>query len=84
VSEFSLQIRLFAILREHAGAQRLELVVPSGTTVKRLLALIRVASPGLGPFLAATRVAVNMTFAQDDQEIFAGDDVALIPPVGGG
>jgi molybdopterin synthase catalytic subunit len=79
-----LSVRLFAILREHAGRDRLELEVPDGTTAGSLKTLVREAVPALGPYLEATRVAVNLTFAAADQPIAVGDDVALIPPVGGG
>ena len=79
-----LNIRLFAVLREHAGTDGLALSVPVGTSVKRLLVLVREAAPALGPYLEATRVAVNLAFAPPEQELKHGDDVALIPPVGGG
>ncbi|MDB5096475.1 MAG: moaE [Cyanobacteria bacterium RYN_339] len=80
----TLHVRLFAILREHAGQDRLELDVPAGTTTAQLKELVRTAAPGLGPYMDATRVAVNLAFAPPEQVLAPGDDVALIPPVGGG
>jgi molybdopterin synthase catalytic subunit len=80
----SLELRLFAILREHAGRDRLTLEVPEGTTAGALKDMVRAAAPALGPYMDATRVAVNLAFAPADQVLTATDDVALIPPVGGG
>lgn len=80
----NLQVKLFAALREHAGAERLQLDVPDGTTADGLKRLVRGVEPALAPYLEATRVAVNLAFALPDQVLQAGDDVALIPPVGGG
>lgn len=79
-----MKIRLFAVLREHAGQDGLDLDVPAGTTAGALKELVRTAVPALGPYLDATRVAVNLAFAPADQPIQPADDVALIPPVGGG
>jgi molybdopterin synthase catalytic subunit len=84
VSSFPLEVRLFAALREHAGLERLKLDVPAGTTAAGLMPLVREAAPALGPYLAATRVAVNLEFALEDRVLEPGNDVALIPPVGGG
>ena len=79
-----LTVRLFAALKEKAGRDSVTIALPAGTTVGRLAALVRAAEPSLAPFLAATRVAVNLTFASDEQVLQPGDDVALIPPVSGG
>lgn len=79
-----MRVRLFAALKEQVGAGELNLDIPAGTTAAGLKRLVREAEPALGPYLDATRVAVNLAFAPDDQVLGANDDVALIPPVGGG
>lgn len=80
----SLNVRLFALIREEVGREAIALDVPTGTTVAGLASHLRVAEPAVAPFLEASRVAVNLAFAPLAQVLAAGDDVALIPPVGGG
>lgn len=79
-----LNVRLFALIREKVGREAIALEVPAGTTVGDLAARLREAEPAVAPYLEASRVAVNLAFARPDHVIAAGDDVALIPPVGGG
>ena len=81
---FPLRVRLFALIREKVGREAIALDVPAGTTVRELPARLREAEPLVAPYLEASRVAVNLAFAPPDQALAPGDDVALIPPVGGG
>jgi molybdopterin converting factor subunit 1 len=78
------EVRLFSLLREQVGAPSVRLRVPTGTTVAGLSRLLREAEPRLAPFLEVSRVAVNLAFAPAEQALARGDEVALIPPVGGG
>ncbi|MEB3330004.1 MAG: MoaD/ThiS family protein [Candidatus Sericytochromatia bacterium] len=82
--DHELEIRLFSLLREQVGASAVRVRVPAGTTVGALPRLLREAEPRLAPFLEVSRVAVNRTFAPAGQALMPGDEVALIPPVGGG
>ncbi|MGA9857062.1 MAG: molybdenum cofactor biosynthesis protein MoaE [Solirubrobacteraceae bacterium] len=72
-------IRLFAGLRERAGADRLALELPDDSRVRDALAR-------MGDLIAGVPVvmAVNQEYADDDQVLSAGDELALIPPVSGG
>ena len=81
---FALEVRLFALIREKVGREAIALSVPTGTTVGELAARLRAAEPAVAPYLEASRVAVNLAFARPDRVLAPGDDVALIPPVGGG
>jgi molybdopterin synthase catalytic subunit len=78
-------VRLFAILRERAGRDSVDLELPEGATVADALAAL-----ALGPPLAETlarlpvRMAVNHEYASLDDPIAAGDELALIPPISGG
>lgn len=81
---FPLRVRLFALIREKVGREAIALELPAGTTVGELGACLRAAEPAVAPYLEASRVAVNLAFARPDQVLAPGDDVALIPPVGGG
>lgn len=79
-----LEIRLFAMLREAAGQDRLAIDVPVGTTVSELKAAITEAYPTLADFLPATRVAVSLAFVADEYALAGPGEIALIPPVSGG
>jgi molybdopterin synthase catalytic subunit len=73
------RVRLFAILRERAGADELELELPDGATVGDALAQMGALSDGVPVVMA-----VNREYAQTDARLFADDELALIPPVSGG
>ncbi len=75
------RIRLFAQLRERAGASELSLELPDGARVRDALAAEAVASLAEGLPLV---LAVNRAYASDDTPLAAGDELALIPPVSGG
>ncbi|MDQ6835276.1 MAG: molybdenum cofactor biosynthesis protein MoaE [Actinomycetota bacterium] len=73
------RIRLFAGLRERAGAGELELDLPEGARVRDALAEV-------GPLTAGLPVvmAINQEYAGEDELLHGGDELALIPPVSGG
>ena len=75
------RIRLFAQLRERAGASELSLELPEGALVRDALADAQVAALAQGLPLV---LAVNRAYADDDAPLAAGDELALIPPVSGG
>ena len=80
-----IQVRLFAVCRDRAGSDHLDLELPGdSTSVAALSAAIAAASPALAPLMKVVRVAVNQTFARPEDLVRAGDEVALIPPVSGG
>ena len=72
-------VRLFATLRERAGASQLVLELPDGARVCDALDALGDVADGL-PLV----MAVNREYAPDDRVLAAGDEVALIPPVSGG
>jgi MoaE-MoaD fusion protein len=72
-------IRLFAVLRERAGAREIELELPEGACVRDALARLDDLAGGL-PLV----MAINRDYADADAELQAGDELALIPPVSGG
>lgn len=75
------RIRLFAQLRERAGANELELELPEGARVRDALAADAVAALAGGLPLV---MAVNREYADANVRLSAGDELALIPPVSGG
>ena len=73
--------RLFAMLRERAGASSLTLELPEGARVSD--ALRTEALAGLADGIPLV-MAVNREYADGEQVLDAGDELALIPPVSGG
>jgi molybdopterin converting factor subunit 1 len=80
-----IQVRLFAMLRERAGAGTLELELGSGATVADAMRALCEREP-LGAMLERmpVRMAVNRDYATADTVLSAQDELALIPPVSGG
>jgi molybdopterin synthase catalytic subunit len=73
-------VRLFAMLRERAGAREVELDLPDGARISDALAALRDVAPPELPLV----MAVNREYARDDRVLDPGDELALIPPVSGG
>ena len=72
-------MRLFAQLRERAGAGELELELPDGARVRDALAAVGDLAAGLPVVMA-----VNREYAGEDAALSPGDELALVPPVSGG
>ena len=79
------RIRVFAMLRERAGRDELELELEDGATVGAALQALE-AMPELGDLMARMPlvVAVNREYAPAGRRLRADDEIALIPPVSGG
>jgi MoaE-MoaD fusion protein len=78
------QVRLFAILRERAGRDSVEVDVSEGATVAEAIGAL-VQLPGLGVLeRLPVRVAVNREYANLETRLHTADELALIPPVSGG
>ncbi|HEU0024821.1 MAG TPA: molybdenum cofactor biosynthesis protein MoaE [Thermoleophilaceae bacterium] len=72
-------VRLFAMLRERAGAAEVVLDLADGARVADALAELDGLAGGI-PLV----MAVNREYADTDQVLGPGDELALIPPVSGG
>ena len=76
-------VRLFAGLRERAGTDRIEVELPDPASVADVLAAM--ASTPVGAIRPRECVvAVNREYADADEPVRAGDEIALVPPVSGG
>jgi molybdopterin synthase catalytic subunit len=84
--EIGVEVRLFAMLRERAGAAACELRLPTGATVADALERLAEQDEALGELLARLPVstAVNREYAPATTVLSSGDELALIPPVSGG
>jgi len=83
--QIAVQVRLFATLRERAGAGTLELLLPGGSTVAAALERLG-EHPGLADVVGrlALATAVNREYVPAETVLHDGDELALIPPVSGG
>lgn len=79
-----LSVRLFAVLRDLAGTDRLTVELPEGCRACDLRAAVGRQVPALAPHLEAARVAIDLQFAPESAPIRADQELALIPPVSGG
>jgi MoaE-MoaD fusion protein len=72
-------IRLFAMLRERAGAPEVTVDLPDGARVRDALDSLEGLAEGI-PLV----MAVNREYADAERVLDPGDELALIPPVSGG
>jgi molybdopterin converting factor subunit 1 len=81
----TVSVRLFAILRERAGRDSVEIELPEGATVGDAFARLA-ETPGLADLVERMplRMAVNREYASAGAPISAGDELAVIPPISGG
>jgi molybdopterin synthase catalytic subunit len=73
------RVRLFAALRERAGAGSVELDLPEGATVADVWPAL-----GLGAEPPGLLFARNKAYVARDAPLSGGDEVAVVPPVSGG
>ena len=74
-----MRVRLFAGLRERAGASSLDVDLADGAVVGDVWPAL-----GLGDEPPGLLFAVNKAYSERTASLAAGDEVAVIPPVSGG
>jgi molybdopterin converting factor subunit 1 len=77
-------IRLFARLRDLAGASELIREVPAGATVGTVWATLAEEFPAIAGYTASVSGAINADYARMSSPVHDGDEVAFLPPVSGG
>ena len=77
-------VRLFARLRDLAGAGELIREVPAGGTAREIWNDLVLEWPGLREYENTISVAVNAEYARMTAAVTDGDEVAFMPPVSGG
>ena len=77
-------VRLFARLRELAGASELRREVPDGSTALDVWHTLTHEWPTLADYTKAISVAVNEEYARLTARVRDGDEIAFLPPVSGG
>lgn len=78
-------VRLFAMLRQHAGRGELRLELAEGSTARDAVTAVGDAT-GIADILDRMpfALAVNRSYADDDVVLADGDELAIVPPVSGG
>jgi molybdopterin synthase catalytic subunit len=79
-----MNVKLFATLKDRAGANEISLDVPYPVTVRELRDAIARQYPNLAALAERSVVSINREFAFNDDRLNASDEVALFPPVSGG
>jgi molybdopterin converting factor subunit 1 len=77
-------VRLFARLRDIAGAAELARDVTPGATIGTVWHQLADEYPELEPYGRSISSAVNADYARMDHVLGEGDEVAFLPPVSGG
>ena len=77
-------VRLFARLKEIAGADELQRDLGTATTVGDVWQELATKWPALAPYAASLSCAVNAQYARMHTAVGDGDEIAFLPPVSGG
>ena len=77
-------VRLFARLRDIAGASDLARDLPGEATAGTVWKLLADEHPELAAYRGAVSVAVNAEYARMEARIADGAEIAFLPPVAGG
>ena len=80
----NVRVQLFAIARQRAGREAIDLTLADGATVGDVRRALAEAAPALAPVLPHVLFAVNSQYAEETTAISPGASVACIPPVSGG
>ncbi len=80
----ALRVLAFARLRELLGFGERTLDAGSVTTLDDVWAALTAGSPEAGRMRASTRFARNGVGVDGSARVADGDEIALLPPVGGG
>ncbi len=77
-------VLLFASLKDRAGTSQAEVELPAGSNVRDLKAQLAATYPNLAGVIDAALVSINQAYAFNEDEVPAGGEVAVFPPVSGG
>jgi molybdopterin converting factor subunit 1 len=77
-------VRLFARLRDIAGAPDLARDVPAGSTAADVWSTLVAEFPEMGRYDRTISTAVNADYAKMNTVLADNDEIAFLPPVSGG
>jgi molybdopterin converting factor subunit 1 len=78
------QVKLFAVAKQLAGSETVEVELPAGATVAQLRAALAAQSPPLAHLASHAMFAINAEYAENSTPIPPAAEIACIPPVSGG
>lgn len=81
---FDVEVQLFASVREAIGQDRVRVSLDVGARAADVLEALAREYPSVGAARRSLAIAVNQEVVGPGHPLSAGDEVALIPPVGGG
>jgi|688.fasta_scaffold04420_19 molybdopterin converting factor subunit 1 len=79
-----MKVLLFAGARDALGAESVEIETDLPISVAELKENLSLQFPRLAKWVAVSRLALNNSFATDNDLVERDSEVALIPPVSGG
>jgi molybdopterin synthase sulfur carrier subunit len=79
-----IRVRMFAVAREAAGRDTIELDLPDGATIALVRSQLGTQIPQLSGLVSQMMFAIDTKYADDTTPIPPDADVACIPPVSGG
>jgi len=77
-------VRLFARLRDIAGAGEMAREAPAGANVGAVWASLVTEFPELAAYEKSISCAVNADYSRFTAMVADGDEIAFLPPVSGG
>ncbi|MDA7977364.1 MAG: molybdopterin converting factor subunit 1 [Pirellulales bacterium] len=77
-------VKLFAVARQLAGADTIDVALPADATVSALRTAIAAQHPALERIVGQLKFAVNADYATDETTLTEEQEIACIPPVSGG
>ncbi len=79
-----IKLKFFAAFREITGQPEMEWALGAGQTAAGVLAELIAEYPALSAGAKSALVMVNRRYADRTSALQPGDEVAFLPPVGGG
>ena len=77
-------VKLFAKLREIAGAPEVRLGLADGAVVRDAWQTLQESHAAMAPYASSISCAVNADYSRMSAPLKDGDEVAFLPPVSGG
>lgn len=80
----TIQVLLFAQLKDRLGQSELSVTLPIGAKGQNLMEALSEREPSVKPLLKVCRLAVGQEYVSWDFSLQEGEEAAVIPPVSGG
>jgi molybdopterin converting factor small subunit len=84
ITGLHVNVLAFGRIREIIGSGESRIEIVSGATAGDVWSSFVLRFPELAPWAATTRLARNGTIVDPGQAVGDGDELAFLPPVGGG